>query len=226
MLSGLYLKNGDYNIHVKSKYVLTDILLSGNSAYKNPLNIVLRNLIYVPDLVSIVVPDAYGTLEDLKSATALQVLRIKTPSGADSHIYGKLSDLADLSELHEFVINRCINITGELSQLGSLVNLTSITVMYESGYESLISGTIESFVAAQRLAGRTTESGISCLFNHTNITFNGSLVSSSSQRTLSWTATTITYNGVTYKYMCRVKVLSGVSCLICGGSRSVKQSAM
>lgn len=195
--TSLFLKNGDYNIHIKSKYVLTNILLSGNSPYANPLNIVLRNLTYMPALVSIVVPDAYGTLEDLKSVTTLQVLRIKTPTDADSHVSGKLSDLADLLELQEIVISRCNSITGELSQLGSLVNLTTIKLAQNSGYDSLISGTIESFVAAQRLAGRTTESGISCVFNHTNITFNGSLVSSSSVKTLSWTATTITYDGVT-----------------------------
>lgn len=129
---------------------------------------------------------------------------------------GDLSELASLTNLGRININYSPNITGNLEDLVVhkdtlkvlLANGTAITGSIESLgectlLESLtlngvnVSGTVENFVARQRLAGRTTaQFGILDIGN-TNITFNGHLVNTNTSNNFSWTENTITLNGET-----------------------------
>lgn len=112
-------------------------------------------------------------------------------------IVGDLSSIASLTALTTFIANNAKNkISGDISTLGSLVNLQDFFV---SGNKS-ITGSLEGFVAAQRAAGRETEStGIRFSVGIHNVTFNGesSLRAAGSSCILTWTADTITYDGVT-----------------------------
>lgn len=108
---------------------------------------------------------------------------------------GQLSNLGNLSVLESITANSNKNtITGDIKDIGSLTHLTTFKFSGNIG----ISGSIEEFVAAQRLAGRTTEStGISFGWGLTNVTFNGSTTQTDHSCTLTWTTDTITYDGVT-----------------------------
>ena len=79
-------------------------------------------------------------------------------------------------------------VTGDIINLGSLINLTNIGIG-----NCNINGTIESFVQAQRSAGRSSAQITGSSINWGKVTFNGS----STKGLLSWTSTTITMNGVT-----------------------------
>ena len=95
--------------------------------------------------------------------------------------FNKLTNLKSLS-----LVN--VKVTGDIVNLGNLVNLTNVGIGNTN-----ISGTIESFVKAQRSAGRNSAQLTGSSRDWGKVTFNGS----STKGTLSWTATTITMNGVT-----------------------------
>ena len=82
--------------------------------------------------------------------------------------------------------------------IASLGHLTKIAAMDISDAPAV--GTVESFVAAQRTAGRTTCDGIQCGYlMGTKVTFNNATIPTGNYaaKTLSWTATTITLGDVT-----------------------------
>lgn len=129
---------------------------------------------------------------------------------------GDLSELASLVNLGEIRINYSPNITGNLEDLVVhkdtlqvlLANGTAITGSIESLGECTllkaltlnnvnVSGTVENFVARQRLAGRTTAQFEILDIGNTNITFNGHVVNTNTQNNFSWTENTITLNGET-----------------------------
>lgn len=112
-----------------------------------------------------------------------------------SSFTGNLGDLADLTLLEELRAGKATNyISGDISVLGKL---TALTTFYMSGNNN-ITGTLESFVAAQRTNGRTTEStGINFAWGLYGVTFNGAAISRTHSCTLTWTADSITYDGVT-----------------------------
>lgn len=93
-----------------------------------------------------------------------------------------LSDFTNCPLLEELRITGS-DIVGKFEDIGSLTHLTVVSF----GVSYNVSGTVEAFVAAQRLAGRTSETeGIRLLyFNTTSITYNGSALPSIDM-TLTW----------------------------------------
>lgn len=95
------------------------------------------------------------------------------------------------------------NITGTMAQLGKLESLTNIAKLANN--EALSSpnftGTVESFVNTRRNLATPQSTG-TVTWNYPSetkgsVTFNGAAVTGGANTVLSWTATTITFNGVT-----------------------------
>lgn len=101
--------------------------------------------------------------------------------------------LADFSRLTSITYLNTGNSSIESSLLSSLGTITALTTMQVAA-----SGSIEGFVGVQRANGRTTCDGIDCVYlGAGNITFNGEQIVNKASATLTWTASTITYDGVT-----------------------------
>lgn len=131
----------------------------------------------------------YGDIANLAQFTNLTELVI-----VQSNISGNIASLAPLVNLTTLQFNKNANITGNIASLGTLVNLTTL-----NSFNTNLIGSIEGFVQAQRTAGRTTEStGITIPYGlGSGVTFNGNLIGNALNRVLTWTASTITFDGVT-----------------------------
>lgn len=81
-------------------------------------------------------------------------------------------------------------VSGDIVKLGKCINLTNLAFG-----KSHCSGTIESLIQAMRANGRTTGSMTGNSANNSDVTFNDS--KSNAKGTVSWTASTITMNGIT-----------------------------
>ena len=107
--------------------------------------------------------------------------------------------ILQMPSLTTLSINNSLNNDHSVSaeNIGQLTNLTSLTTKLAP--ESRQFGAVETFVATQRSKGRTTCDGISWKYaGWCGATFNGaSITKDENTRTLSWTATTITFDGVT-----------------------------
>lgn len=104
---------------------------------------------------------------------------------ANSPLILRLAYLSNITTLQEILLEntKIPTLVGDITTFGSLVNLTTLRIA-----ETNIAGTVESFVAAQIAAGRATCDGIAIGANMGNVTFNGSLITGSSAKTLSWTS--------------------------------------
>lgn len=113
---------------------------------------------------------------------------INLPSG--TNITGSVADMLTIkSTLLELNIGTPNSFTrvANINELSEFIALNKLT-LYSS-----ISGSIEDFVRSQIANGRTTGS---MTVNLTGVTFNGIAVSSGN-KSLSWTSTTATFDGVT-----------------------------
>lgn len=112
-------------------------------------------------------------------------------------ISGSVADLSEYTALTKLSVGPAANFTrAEITSLGKLVALTH--------FSGPVYGSLESLVAAQRANGRTTGTmrldyiNMGMLDPSTPfVTFNGSAAPTGDNKTLSWDATTITYDGVT-----------------------------
>ena len=102
-------------------------------------------------------------------------------------VSGDISKLGNSTKLTILDV-RQTSVSGDISKLGNLTKLTNLDVGQTS-----VSGDIESFVQAQRAAGRSSASLTGSSINWGEVTFDGSLTKGG----LSWTSTTITMNGKT-----------------------------
>lgn len=154
----------------------------------NTLTLNLKDCMYNPSVVEITAR-LMGDLSDIVQRDSLTIF-----SGQKGELYGDISNIAKFPALTQLIFSgNSGEITGNISSLGGLTSLAHLGL----GDCPWITGTIEDFVAGQRTAGRTSGS-ITCYYlHHTQITFNGSALPTAATATLSWTATTITYNGVT-----------------------------
>lgn len=107
----------------------------------------------------------------------------------DNHLTGNISSLVKTG-LKNVDLGGNQSVTGDILSFGNITTLENIALR-----NTLVAGTIESFVAAQRAAGRTTGSVSGNSAGWGNVTFNGS--TTNAKGAVSWTATTITMNGVT-----------------------------
>lgn len=174
-------------IFISNKYILSE--LKNNQAsvwagakiysetYKCESNDWLPNIKVIGGFGKIV-----GTITDLKgfyNATFIRIAEQNTVTTDDWSIFTKLTDI----ELDSHV-------SGDIVKLGALTALTNFAFGFTK-----CSGTIESWVQAQRANGRTTGSVTGNSTNGSNVTFNGS--KDNAKGGVSWTATTITMNGIT-----------------------------
>lgn len=104
---------------------------------------------------------------------------------------GKLSDLSSKTLITSINLGNTSITPSPLYSIGTLTALTTIAGI-------IATGSIEDFVAAQRTNGRTTCEGINCQWiGEGSITFNGAAIANKASATLSWDASTITYDGTT-----------------------------
>jgi hypothetical protein len=114
---------------------------------------------------------------------------------ASSEIQGEPFDVTDLGLNGR--LSR-LGLGGVTNLIGSMNNLGFSPISYLGGPNTKnVSFNIEQFVANNRTAGRTTGSLSLPYIGACNCTFNGAAVDNQESNSLSWTATTITFNGVT-----------------------------
>lgn len=138
-----------------------------------------------------------GDLQDVKLNDDIYQLRFTY--NIYSKLYGDISCLSKYVKLKHLAFATQYYITGQITSLGTLINLNEITFG-----DTQISGDLVDFVKEQRNNGRTTCSSITIqyLLTSKNIIFNGQNISDyvdavDNIHTLSWTETTITLNDVT-----------------------------
>ena len=180
---------------IRSKYDLTYIQgIAGHNDYINTSSLkYMTNLTYINHKLT-------GELSNLSGLTnlhTLQMHRANTDTG--TAVTGNIESLSTLLNLTTFRCDYNIKVSGDISSIGNLINLTKMQ-FYGC---NLITGSLEDFVAAQRLAGRTTcssEDGFTIIIRNTNVSFGGEVIgpaSPTSATELTWTADTITFNGTT-----------------------------
>ena len=123
-----------------------------------------------------------GDISKLGNLTKLTNLDVSQTS-----VSGDISKLGNLTKLTNLDVSQT-SVSGDISKLGNLTKLTNLALGQTS-----VSGDIESFVQAQRAAGRSSASLTGSSINWGEVTFDGSLTKGG----LSWTSTTITMNGKT-----------------------------
>lgn len=105
------------------------------------------------------------------------------------NLSGEISTLNSFSDLENIGLSYCTKVTGNIDSL-ELPKISNIALA-----SSGVGGTIEGLIAKQRAAGKTTGSISGNSAGWGNVTFNGS--TTNAKGAVSWTATTITMNGVT-----------------------------
>ena len=180
----LYIADGTH-IEVSSKYNITFFFATPATEM-----ISTEDFKYSTGITRLTVPQIKGKLSDLSGLTSCTTLElVGTSAPYNFEVEGDISDIAGLTALTKINLMRAQKVIGSFESLGKCIALKDIQLA-----ETRIGGTVEAFVARQRGAGRTTASNIAISLADT--TFNGSSVTHSNT-TLSWTATTITFNGVT-----------------------------
>lgn len=125
-----------------------------------------------------------GNLSFIKDFSLTNFLYMSAPSTIQVQL--NASDFSNITTLVTLILedNKISTISGDIATLfGSLTRLTTLRIAGTN-----ISGTVEGFVAAQIAAGRTTCTGITIGRNLAGVTYNGSVISGSSSKTLSWTS--------------------------------------
>lgn len=125
-----------------------------------------------------------GNLSFIKDFPLTNFLYMFAPSTIQVQL--NASDFSNITTLVTLILedNKISTISGDIATLfGSLTSLTTLRIAGTN-----ISGTVEGFVAAQIAAGRTTCTGITIGRNLAGVTYNGSVISGSSSKTLSWTS--------------------------------------
>lgn len=207
---GIILSPGSHMLEIKPKYNITMLNISGVTNSVTDIN----DLEYVTGLLTLNVEgsQAVGDIGCLEKLTNLQNLQIGAEqqyikgdisvvsnftsltifTGCKS-LKGNINSFAACASLGILIFNRNYNIVGNISSIKQLP-FTRLNLS-----ESInIEGTVEEFVAGQRLiSGRESyDAGTNFSFAGTQVTFNGSRIPLSPM-SLSWDATTITCNGVT-----------------------------
>ena len=175
----------------------------GKLSGKGRLSIMNKYNITSLELFQLAFPE-FDILEEIKYMKALAALKSfnqhlnaeKFPYSSVliylnvNNIDGRLSALANkIPNVSTLYVNKS-NIEGNISDLGALIKLERIDTSNTN-----VTGSLESFVVAQRSSGRSICNGITFQNTQTNLTFNG--VAIDANGSLSWTASTMTYNGTT-----------------------------
>lgn len=185
-------------VTISNKYALNKLLEA--SDYRFGFNGVKD---VIGGFESIIIPPGTKMFEFKNSSMSLDIAEIGNKirdidgieniflgqDGLDNHLTGNISSLVKTG-IKNIDLGGNQSVTGDILSFGNITTLENIALR-----KTLVSGTIESFVAAQRAAGRTTGSVSGNSAGWGNVTFNGS--TTNAKGAVSWTATTITMNGVT-----------------------------
>ena len=135
----------------------------------------------------------YGDISALSNLKELQVVKLELLTDDNLLLTGNISVFRNLKKVTRLSLDRRTLIEGNIADLGSCTSLE----WFQLG-GTKISGTIESFVKAQRLNGRT-EGLITTPYLGAcrGLTFNGVAITIVGDSKIEWTATTISLNGVT-----------------------------
>lgn len=193
---------GEGYVQVKDKYNITGIILG--SSYQSDritpiIDMDISQLSY-NNLQSIGSTPQGLHITELKD---LQILKstLKEISLTEKGILvpklsGDISDLAKFVNLELLSLSNISNMVyGTMEQVATLFpRLNSLGNLDGSKW---LTGSIESFVSVRRSQGVTDGSVYTKWGNASNVTFNGEKLKGQDNTPFSWTATTITYNGVT-----------------------------
>ena len=178
---------GEFVIFI-DKYNIQSIgPLLGNT--ENTLNI--KDLEYSKLNAIRLIRGLYGDIAYLKNSDLVTVsLGCITD---DSALYGDVSIFGRMARLEYLHLDRRTAIYGDIASLGSCTHLE-----FFQGGGSKIKGSLESLVISQRNNGRTSGSiNMPWAGACKGLTFNGTSIINKETNTLSWTASTITFNDVT-----------------------------
>lgn len=194
--TGAVVSDGTYDGYVMleiPKYTLTQIDLEDSSAVLFDVN--AEDFVFSTALTNLILPNN-GTINNVSSLTSILAnLRAFT---LNNYAGSEALDVTNLGKDGNLVV---FYLLGTSNAKGSLNNLGFSNITIGSGFPSSknVTFSIEQFVANNRTAGRTTGS-CNNLFHigRVNATFNGDVIEDKSEAyEISWTATTITFDGVT-----------------------------
>lgn len=178
---------GKYKV-LFDKYNVIPIMDSKNGVTINVEDFEFTNLTSTKNLYGSKVFS--GDLKYLAKFTALEILYAQ-----NSRLFGNIADLPGTA-LKNLTINsnNALNITGNISELAKY---GSLATLYIDNTE--IVGSLEGLVSAYRSSGVTTNAtGINIYPNYfSKVTFNGSPLRNTNAQKVTWTASQITFNGVT-----------------------------
>lgn len=172
------------------KYIVKRVTYLGDESY--PLHVDMNDYLYCNNLSDFVIVNDHSSIiinEDV-------VKNLSTFAIAGCIIAGEPFDVTSIGLGGKFISFDVSSITANIK--GSLNNFgfSPITSLNAPNTKK-VSLNIEQFVANNRTAGRTTGSLSLPWVGACNCTFNGAAVKNQQSNSLSWTATTITFNGVT-----------------------------
>ena len=172
--------SGKGRLSIMNKYNLTSLELN---LLAFPEFDILEEIKYMKVLSSLQSFKQHLNIEKFPYSSVLTILNVHNIDGRLSELVNKIPNISTL------YVNQS-NIEGNISELRALIKLTKIDVSNTN-----VTGSLESFVVAQRSSGRSICNGITFQNIQTNLTFNG--VAINANGSLSWTASTMTYNGTT-----------------------------
>lgn len=169
--------SGKGRLSIMNKYNITELELN---TLAFPEFDILEEIKFMKGLISLQSFKQNLNIEKFPYSSLLTSLNVH-------NIDGKLSALANkIPNVSTLYVDQS-SIEGDISELRALVKLDKIDVSNTN-----VTGSLESFVKAQRAAGRTTCEKIQFQNTQTNLTFNGSNITNNGN--LSWTSNSITYN--------------------------------
>lgn len=193
---------GEGYVRVKNKYNITDIIIYGryqSDSVIPSIDIDISQLSY-NNLQSISCTPQGLHITNLKDLQILKpTLKGITLSERDilvPQLSGDISDLAKFVNLEKLNLSYISNkVHGTMEQVATLFpKLNSLGDLTDTKW---LTGSIESFVSVRRSQGVNDGSVYTNWGASTDITFNGKKLTGRENTPFSWTANTITYNGVT-----------------------------
>lgn len=206
---GVLLRTGTFNVEFKEKYFIRTF---NASAFGTAFLCNVNDLQDADGLevVNLQATKAYGDISAFAGKTGLTMLNLLntdvegdianiagctelTRFFASPKCSGNIASLATLTKCTSLRVSSAGQVTGDIASVGNIL-VTDFAVS-----NSGVSGRFEDFVAAQRLAGRTSYTTTGTWYlQDCGVTFNGQPISASSPAgAISWTDTTITVNGTT-----------------------------
>lgn len=155
----------------------------------------IDNFIYsIPENTSYLILKSYGSKMDISDVVPKMITLSSSIIAFDFSnsplIEGNINVFRNINNLKRIDVGSCPLVNGTIADLKSITTLENIACAYTQ-----VGGTIEEFVAGQRAAGRTTGTVSGNSAGWGIVTFDGA--TTHAKGAVSWTATTITMDGVT-----------------------------